>query len=125
HPAASASFRIACAAGGGGALTMQSIYLKRRDDLLAAEQAVAAKSTPATRASVDQAKDRFDSARRWRGIVTTGAGALWGLNVLDAMIRFPRFRAGRAWFEIAPGPPLGSRLPPAAGAALARFGARF
>jgi len=103
HPAASIGFLVACAAGAGGALTLQSVYIERRDDLNAAYQAVAKKSTAASRAALADAKDRFDRARLWRGIVTSTAGALWGLNVLDAMVRLPRFHAIRADLEFAPG----------------------
>ena len=104
HPVASIVFLIACAAGAGGALTLHSVYLERRDDLNAAYTAVAKKSTPASRAALADAQDRLDQARLWRGIVTTTAGGLLGLNVLDAVIRFPRFRAIRADLEFAPGP---------------------
>ena len=126
HPAASVFWLITSAAGAAGALRMQSIYLERRDDLDAAERAAAKKTNPTTLAAVERARDRWDQARLWRGIVTTTAGGIWGLNVLEAMIRFPRFRAGHAELELAPATMrLGSRLPHAADHVLARVTTRF
>ena len=102
RPAASAFWLTTGILAGGAAGTFEYIYHGRRNDLDDAQQLASSSPTPANLAARQTASDRLDDARRWRGIAVVAVGAVWGLNFIDAIARFPQIREGQMSFEILP-----------------------
>ncbi len=109
RPAASAFWLTTALLVAGGAATVQVIYQQRQDDLTAAEKALAAASNATTLAAHDRAAQRFDDAKNWRGIAGGVAAGVWGLNFIEAIVDFPRIRAGQVGLTVVPAPGAGAR----------------